>query len=109
MPPPKPCEPSPCGMNAICKEQNGAGSCSCISDYVGNPYEGCRPECVRDSDCQADLACVRSKCQNPCPGICGMNANCQVVHHNPVCTCLTGFSGNPYVQCILKKQQEGKH
>jgi len=36
-----PCEPSPCGINAICKEQNGAGSCSCLPEYFGNPYEGC--------------------------------------------------------------------
>lgn len=94
-----PCVPSPCGSNAVCNEQNGAASCKCITDYIGNPYEGCRPECIVNSDCSADQACVRSKCQNPCPGFCGYNAMCQVVNHVPLCTCQSGYTGDPFVQC----------
>lgn len=44
--PQDPCHPSPCGSNAICTSRNGAGSCKCIPDHFGDPYTGCRPECV---------------------------------------------------------------
>lgn len=94
-----PCEPSPCGSNAICEEQNGAGSCRCQPDYYGNPYEGCRPECTLNSDCVSSLACVKLKCQNPCIGVCGQNAECQVINHLPMCLCPAGFTGNPFNYC----------
>lgn len=96
-----PCVPSPCGPNAICREQNGAGSCSCIADYIGNPYEGCRPECVLNSDCPSDKACIRGKCADPCPGTCGQNAECQTINHLPTCTCINGFTGDPFRYCNL--------
>ena len=94
-----PCDPSPCGANAICRVQNNAGSCSCLPEYIGNPYDGCRPECTVNTDCSANLACIRSKCQDPCPGTCGTNAECQVVSHLPNCVCLPGYSGNPFQYC----------
>jgi hypothetical protein len=96
---PTPCVPSPCGSNAVCREQNGAGSCTCLPDYVGNPYEGCRPECVLNSDCPSNRACISNKCQDPCPGTCGQNADCQVVNHLPSCTCQPGFTGDPFRFC----------
>lgn len=96
-----PCIPSPCGSNAICKEQNGAGSCSCAPDYIGNPYEGCRPECLLNSDCPANKACIGNKCKDPCPGTCGSNAACQVINHLPTCTCIEGFTGNPFTICTM--------
>lgn len=94
-----PCSPSPCGANAVCKESNGAGSCTCLPDYVGNPYDGCRPECTKGSDCLANLACIRNKCKDPCPGICGPNAICQVVDHIPSCSCLPKYTGDPFSYC----------
>lgn len=97
--PTSPCTPSPCGPNAICKEQNGVGSCTCLPEFIGNPYEGCRPECVINSDCPSNLGCIRSKCQNPCPGTCGPNSNCQVINHLPTCTCVPGFTGDPFRYC----------
>ncbi|KAJ4432717.1 hypothetical protein ANN_21354 [Periplaneta americana] len=96
---PTPCLPSPCGSNAVCREQNGAGSCTCLPDYIGNPYEGCRPECVLNTDCPSNRACIRNKCQDPCPGTCGQNADCQVVNHLPSCTCRAGFTGDPFRFC----------
>lgn len=99
----RPCSPSPCGINALCTEQNGAGSCQCMSDYIGNPYEGCRPECVVNTDCAANLACIRSKCQNPCVGTCGQNAECQVINHLPSCTCMSGFTGDPFRSCNVAR------
>ena len=100
-----PCSPSPCGSNAMCREQNGAGACTCISDYIGNPYEGCRPECVLNSDCPSNLACINSKCKDPCPGTCGLNAMCQVVNHLPSCTCISGYTGDPFQSCQFKPNE----
>ncbi|KAJ8938421.1 hypothetical protein NQ318_004707, partial [Aromia moschata] len=100
-----PCTPSPCGANAQCKEQNGAGSCTCFPDYIGNPYEGCRPECVLNSDCPYNKACIRNKCQDPCPGTCGQNADCQVVNHLPFCTCRPGYTGDPFKFCNVPPQE----
>lgn len=61
------------GPNSECVQRNGAGSCKCIQDYQGNPYEGCRPECVLSSECPSHKACIRNKCKDPCPGVCGLN------------------------------------
>lgn len=105
---PTPCVPSPCGPNAVCREQNGAGSCACLPDYVGNPYEGCRPECVLNTDCASNRACIRNRCQDPCPGTCGPNADCQVVNHLPSCTCRPGYTGDPFRYCNLQPP-ERKH
>ena len=94
-----PCIPSPCGSNAICKEQGGVGSCSCLPDYIGNPYEGCRPECIMNSDCISTRACIRSKCQDPCPGTCGVGAICTVSNHIPICSCPLPTIGDAFTIC----------
>lgn len=96
---PHPCNPSPCGANAICKERNGAGSCSCIPEYFGDPYVECRPECVMNSECPMNRACSNNKCVDPCPGLCGQRALCQVANHNPTCYCVDGHIGDPFVRC----------
>lgn len=96
---PRPCVPSPCGSNAICKEKNGAGSCACLPEYYGDPYSFCKPECMVNSDCDRSKACFNQKCTDPCPGVCGNNAECHVVNHSPSCVCLPGFSGNPLTGC----------
>lgn len=96
-----PCNPSPCGANAICKERNNAGSCSCIPEYTGDPYTGCRPECVLNSECPRDKACINNKCRDPCPGMCGLYAECRVINHSPSCSCLPGYTGNPLSACQL--------
>lgn len=100
-----PCMPSPCGANAVCREQNGVGACQCVDNYFGNPYEGCRPECVLNSDCASDKACIRYKCVDPCPGICGQNAECLAVNHLPTCNCLSGYSGDAYRYCHLVQNE----
>lgn len=97
-----PCSPSPCGANALCKERNNAGSCMCVEGYIGNPYEGCRPECVVNTDCASNMACLNNKCANPCPGSCGANAECQTVNHVPLCTCFTGYTGDPFRYCVYQ-------
>lgn len=94
-----PCTPSPCGSNAICREQDKVGSCICSEGYFGNPYEGCRPECVSDSDCPGNRACTGNKCQDPCPGTCGLNAECTTVNHSPTCYCFPGYTGDAFRRC----------
>ena len=80
--PRNPCYPSPCGPNAVCNERNGGASCTCLPDYFGDPYSGCRPECVVNSDCATTKACVRSHCVEACtPHLCGYNADCSVRNH----------------------------
>lgn len=96
-----PCTPSPCGSNAICKEKNNIGSCVCSPGYFGNPYEGCRPECSVNTDCPSDKVCQQNKCQDPCPGTCGSNAECHTINHSPMCSCLRGYTGNPFQNCII--------
>lgn len=100
---PTPCTPSPCGSNAICKERNSVGSCMCSPGYFGNPYEGCRPECTVNTDCPSNKVCQQNKCQDPCPGTCAVNADCQTVNHVPLCTCNPGYTGNPFQNCFVKK------
>lgn len=99
----EPCNPTPCGYNAICKERDGAGSCTCLADYYGDPYTGCRPECVQNSDCDRSKACMKNKCINPCPGVCGINAECLVQNHSPTCLCIIGYDGDPISGCTLKE------
>lgn len=108
-PPAEPCNPSPCGSNAVCKERNGAGSCTCLSDYTGDPYVGCRPECVQNSDCVHTRACINNKCQDPCVGACGLNAQCQVYNHQPSCSCFSGYTGNPLTSCHLQRGTPTTH
>lgn len=86
----------------MCKQRNGAGACSCIADYHGNPYEGCRPECVLSADCPTNKACIRNKCADPCPGICGQFAQCSVINHVPTCTCNPGYIGDPFTSCKIQ-------
>lgn len=89
------CNPSPCGPNADCNN----GICTCIRDYRGDPYTGCRPECVLNNDCPTNQACIRSKCADPCPGTCGQNAQCNIYNHIPICSCPAGNTGNAFVLC----------
>lgn len=90
-----PCHPSPCGANAQCNN----GVCTCLPEYQGDPYFGCRPECVLSTDCPLDKACLRSKCVDPCRDMCGFEAECNVYNHVAVCSCPSGMTGNAFDQC----------
>lgn len=89
------CNPSPCGVNALCDN----GICTCLADYQGDPYLECRPECILNNDCPREKSCIRNKCKDPCPGTCGQNAICNVINHIPMCSCSTGYTGNAFVIC----------
>ncbi len=96
----RPCVPTPCGPNSQCREVGNAPVCSCQSGYLGVPPE-CRPECVTSSECAPSQSCVNFKCQDPCPGTCGRDAQCRVVNHNPICVCPSGWTGDPLTGCHI--------
>lgn len=96
----RPCNPTPCGPNSICREVNDQAVCTCAPEYLGTPPL-CRPECVVSSDCRKNQACVNQKCRDPCPGTCGIQATCLVVNHNPVCSCPERYTGDPFVRCEM--------
>lgn len=98
--PTDPCYPSPCGPNSQCKNIKGQAVCSCLSEYIGSP-PNCRPECVTSSECLQDKACIKNKCQDPCPDPCGVNANCKVINHSPICFCKTAYTGDPFTLCTF--------
>lgn len=95
-----PCVPSPCGPNSQCRVIGNQGACSCLPNYVGRP-PNCRPECTINAECASNKACRNERCVDPCIGYCGENALCSVVKHNPVCTCNTGYEGDPLTRCTI--------
>jgi hypothetical protein len=99
-----PCQPSPCGPNSQCRKVNNVAVCSCIASYIGSP-PNCRPECVVNADCSFDKSCSSYKCRDPCPGTCGINARCQVVNHSPICSCNSGFVGDPFIRCVVEESK----
>ena len=123
-----PCESlNACGLNADCTTTGHRAVCSCHSGFLGDPAVECHPfeeikGCQSDRECGHQLICERSKCvigcrdssgcsdeescingicQNPCSlyGVCGRNAICQAANHAAICSCPTGFKGNPNVLC----------
>lgn len=102
--PKNPCVPSPCGQYSMCRAVDNHAACSCQPNYIGAP-PSCRPECLVSADCPQNRACINQKCADPCPGTCGVNARCQVVNHNPICSCAPGFTGDPFARCV----QQSKH
>lgn len=78
-PPINPCNPSPCGLYAECRPVGNNPSCSCLPNYFGSP-PNCRPECVVNTDCPSDKACIAEKCRNPCEGSCGFNSGTNITY-----------------------------
>ena len=90
-----------CGSNTIRTKPtvNATCTCECKPAYVGNPYLGCRPGCLLNSDCPFEQACLSNQCKDPCPGVCGHNSLCIVTNQRPSCLCKKGHGGNPYEGC----------
>lgn len=61
----------------------------------------CRPECISNNECPTNLACINQKCRDPCPGSCGLNAECHVVLHVPNCVCVKDYIGDPFTACTV--------
>ena len=63
-----------------------------------------QPECTSDPECPLSLACINQECKDPCfKHVCGINADCKVKRHRPICFCLPGFVGNPNQICEERK------
>lgn len=103
-PPVNPCLPNPCGPNAKCRDINNRAECSCLPGMFGAP-PSCRPECVINQDCPSNRACIRQRCEDPCVGTCGFNALCTTQHHQPKCSCLEGYEGDPYTGCNMHQSE----
>lgn len=103
-----PCTPSPCGPNSQCRVVGETPVCSCLPNYVGRS-PNCRPECTINSECPANQACINERCGDPCPGACGLYAQCTVTNHRPICTCPLGYTGDPFSNCIEIRQSKNCH
>lgn len=101
-----PCLPLPCGPYSTCKVVSDRPVCSCQINYLGSP-PNCRMECMINSDCAQNRACMGGRCSDPCPGVCGVNAICHVINHNPNCVCQQNHFGNPYVRCNIIQRKDG--
>lgn len=50
------------------------------------------------------MTCVNQECIDPCmTGFCGVNAECHVENHTPICECPSNYTGDPFLQCTLEK------
>lgn len=87
------------GPNSKCQVVSNQAQCGCQDGMIGS-VPNCRPECIRNSDCPSNLACINQKCKDPCSGVCGANTQCRVVGHNPVCSCKESFTGDPFRNCV---------
>ena len=115
-----PCTSQTCGVNAECRVNNHRAVCTCRPNYTGDPFKVCYErekysiDCMRnvqhvhcvsagcksDNECSYSEACINRECQDPCPyERCGTNAICSTQVHQPKCSCLPGYDGDPYVQC----------
>ncbi len=70
-------------------------------------------ECVINTDCSPNLVCSPSthdpsvyKCTNPCPSVCGVDAECVVNNHNIMCFCPLGYGGDPFKICSKKPKRK---
>ncbi|KPJ11537.1 hypothetical protein RR48_08279 [Papilio machaon] len=94
------CGPHTCGVGAHCTHGSVRPVCACLPGHSGDPLSQCiKIECVSNDECRGHQSCVNQHCVNPCEGACGVNANCDVRQHVPVCSCPAGYTGNPFTAC----------
>lgn len=44
--------------------------------------------CESDDECSENESCINQQCRNPCD--CAPGAQCNVIRHRPICSCLEG-------------------
>lgn len=129
-----------CGRNAGCRSENHKAVCACPAEYRGDANVVCdreeiqKPEscpsdaacqfgyiceagsciegCRNDEQCTPEKTCYNQACKDPCSFAtsCGANTNCAPNSHRPVCTCKSGFVGDPHVECRpLRDVRECEH
>ena len=96
-----------CAPTARCRAINHRSQCYCPPGTQGDPFKQCViVGCQSHDDCAGDETCdvVNRVCRPVCnPGTCAQKASCRGERHQPICTCIPGTRGDPYVRC-----QEGK-
>ena len=92
------CFPSPCGPFSVCELEGPRVVCSCQKGYFGRP-PNCHPECLVNGECPPNKACIRQTCLDPCQGTCGVNAVCNAINHQAICSCPPGYTGDPFETC----------
>ena len=70
--------------------------CDC---YILTSNDHVTIQCITDSDCPLHLACGDDgECVHPpCPD-CEANANCEGRNHTGICTCISGYVRDPYLE-----------
>ena len=105
-------------MKLLISFTNSRPHCRCPNNPYANPLIDCsirppptpqppptqpvqdEPECRVSRDCKVNKeVCRDGACVDPCPGLCGVNAQCSVYGHRPVCRCKDGHVGDPYSYC----------
>jgi hypothetical protein len=77
--------------------------CSCPESYIPDENGECKSiplvkiGCSHDDECSNSESCINGQCRNPCN--CGLNAECTVQKHRPICSCINGYEGNPNLEC----------
>ncbi|KAG8236382.1 hypothetical protein J437_LFUL016660 [Ladona fulva] len=95
----KVCSVDACAAGAMCDAVRHRPVCTCPPGFLGSPEVRCYAECEDSSHCPSTRACINSKCADPCVGVCGINAECEVRNHSPVCKCPKGMTGHPFDRC----------
>jgi hypothetical protein len=107
------CNPDPCGPGANCQagfDRSGVDRpvCTCPAGWRGDPLIRCsRGECINDSECSLDRACYDYNCRSPCDQACGQNAECQARNHGAICSCPSGYVGDPLTACRPARRTGG--
>lgn len=84
------CQPT-CKTNTSCPEYQFCQNNICVQEL----------KCYSDDDCNSNEKCLQNtlgqtECIDACSRkICGRNAECASINHEAVCTCKSGFRGNP--------------
>lgn len=93
------------GMNL---DERGRCVCAVEHGYRLTKDGYCEPENPRTPGCASDDECPDNRycnvdtrqCEDPCKyDSCGINALCNATQHKAVCKCITGYTGNPEIQC----------
>lgn len=105
----EPCaELKPCATSARCSVLDSSPVrtmvCECPELHVPDVNGECRrltiptpPGCTDNSECPATEACINRQCRSPCD--CGPHSTCLVKDHRAICSCESGYEGNPNILC----------
>lgn len=90
-------------------DERGRCICPIEHGYKQTPFGECvidkpPPGCTSDDECADHMYCHNEKriCVEAClEKVCGVNALCNATNHRAYCQCITGYIGNPEIQCSM--------